>query len=825
MNSEQDKRAKLLQRYKSLSLIDANEAETRIKLIDEILKDLLGWTNDDINFEERISEDGKTTYADYILRTANTALLIEAKRVGAAFDTGPSRRRRALSGPLVNGAVGDAIKQARDYCRKKAIPYAVVTNGGQWIAFPAVRTDEVDFHSSSALIFDSLAATLGEDFEYFSSLLSRDAVINGNLEIELIGRNADQIEERRLNRFFVTGSGARVNPIFPLIENEITTAFSEAISEGDSELLEKCYVTTADRTRFDNRIRMHLSKRDPLFDKTPEGPLTTKRRKGGALLVESLRAAELATKPLAMLILGPVGVGKTTFIKYTRKITARDYFAQRKDIEYPHWIEVDFREFAQSEAPIDFLVENIMKYFQSDDFFSTYDRAIRSAYKKEVDALIRGPFALIAKDQDKIDDKITTIIEKDYANGLAYVEKLLLYAGSKVPVFLVIDNIDQLEDETVQSRIFSETIAFARRLHLNLVIAMRESTFVKHRHSPTFDAFDFDPIQLEPPQIRQVLSRRFFVAEKLLTGKSGQFIAPNGAVFKVSDLSQFMSLVRGSVLGTEIGNAIEMLSANDVRLALAMTRAFLERGYTDPAKAIKQHLSGHQYVLPKHEALRSILVSNQPVYSEEYSVIGNILDARLNKTGAELLRAYILGALVRLSTDRQFNYAAGIEIRDATRRLGFSDEHVFNTLSDLCRMRFLHTASHGPAEFSANFYPTRLGGYVIRVLLGQFAFVENIAMDTFIADTKTWTKLWSLSQSIKEERDVLTRLGLRIERVKSFFEYVISLMDPIVAEAQRRGLMAEWCSNPLREINEQLLDDCDRALQSASRHYKHSDAS
>jgi hypothetical protein len=293
-----------------------------------------------------------------------------------------------------------------------------------------------------------------------------------------------------------------------------------------------------------------------------------------------------------MLILGPVGVGKTTFIKYTKRITAGEFFSQRKDKDYPHWIDIDFREYAQSEEPLRFIVERIKNYFIDDDFFSTYERAIRSAYKKELDALKKGPLALIAKKQDKLEEKFSAIIEKDFTKGLPYVEKLLSYATSKVPVFLVIDNVDQFEDEGVQSNIFSDSIAFARRLGSNLILAMRESTFVKHRRSPKFDAFDFDPIQLEPPQIRQVLSRRFFVAERLLEGKSGEFVAANGALFKVADLSKFISIVRSSVLGTEVGNAIEMLAVDDVRFALGMTRAFLERGYTDPDKALRYHQSG-----------------------------------------------------------------------------------------------------------------------------------------------------------------------------------------------------------------------------------------
>ena len=158
----------LVARHAQLHLHNANEAETRKKLIDRILEDVLGWTDEDISYEERVSEDGSTTYADYIIRTANTSFLIEAKRVGASFSAVPQRKKLKLSGQIMQDDTGKAILQARDYCRKKSIPFAVVTNGAIWLIFPAVRTDQVSFAESNVIVFDSLERALGEEINHFT---------------------------------------------------------------------------------------------------------------------------------------------------------------------------------------------------------------------------------------------------------------------------------------------------------------------------------------------------------------------------------------------------------------------------------------------------------------------------------------------------------------------------------------------------------------------------------------------------------------------------------------------------------------------------------
>ncbi|MEM8581097.1 MAG: hypothetical protein AAGF50_07880 [Pseudomonadota bacterium] len=72
----------LLERHEKLSLADANEAETRLKLVDRIVFEVLGWSHDDVQVEHRVSQDGSTQFADYILTTGFTSLVIEAKRVG-----------------------------------------------------------------------------------------------------------------------------------------------------------------------------------------------------------------------------------------------------------------------------------------------------------------------------------------------------------------------------------------------------------------------------------------------------------------------------------------------------------------------------------------------------------------------------------------------------------------------------------------------------------------------------------------------------------------------------------------------------------------------
>jgi hypothetical protein len=514
-----------------------------------------------------------------------------------------------------------------------------------------------------------------------------------------------------------------------------------------------------------------------------------------------------------------VGAGKTTFLEYTKKVGARDIFSADLSRAYPHWLYVDFRTYSISQPAMHFLCEHLKARITTDPFLNDYERCVKHAYKNEIDGLFKGPLFLLANDEGERKRKISSLLMADYEQTRPYVEKILSYVAERAPVFLVIDNVDQFEEEEQQASIFADAMALAQKLKLNLICSMREATYVKHKTSASFDAFDFDPISIDPPNVQAVLSKRFFVARNLLHGRSAQFTAENGADVTVSDLSIVIDLVQSSVLGTELGNLIEVLATSDIRLALRMTREFLRSGWTASGKALQIYQTTGKYVMPQHEALRAIMVGTQQVYFEELSVLGNPFDSRLAKSEAQLLRLYILAAAVTLSSEKSFRHLDGDVIRQNVREIGFGDGMTKKVLEDLCRLRFLHTTSHRPPTLESSYVVSRLGGYIVRHFIADMMYLENAMMDTFIADSDAWHALREETDAIYAERDVIARVRIRKARAQRFFQYVKSLYDPMHQESIRRGLSREWCTHPMQAVERDFESNLLRVMSSAERNY------
>lgn len=812
--------AEILKTYQQLTLSNANEASTRLKVIDRILREILGWLDEDISPEEHVTEDGNTTYSDYILRTANAAIIVEAKKVGAAFTALAGQRRVKLSNQFLQSELGEAIIQARDYARKFGIDYAIATNGSIWAIFPAQRHDQVKFNDSTAQVFWSLQDVLNESYQEFYDLLSRDSVISGSLESALLGRVGNQIENRKLGNFFSTNArGTRHNPIFPLIEHEVKSAFSDSIVYLDSDSFERCYVAAPETLKFDKKIRMNVSRRESIVG---GAVLRAMKDSDSKIIVEKFKKHGRKNihlnlnKPLAILLLGTVGAGKTTFLHYMRKVRINELFDKQNDDYRPHWLHLDFLSCPGNISASDFIYRSLLDYINSNDLLKS-KRFVQKAYSPEIEALRSGPLAFAS--EDKANELISETLMDDYKKVSPYVDKLLKYATTISPFFLIIDNVDQIEEDDVQSKLFTESLAIARLLSLNLVLCLRQSTFARHRNSPAIDAFDFETVQIDPPRISTVLSKRFSLVRHLSQGKKGEFTAENGAKIRLDDTAQIVDLLQGSVLGTEIGNRIEVLATEDVRLALRMTREFLERGYTNPGRALDLYQRTGRYLLPKHEAFRAIMLGTQTVYSEDSSSIANPFDSRLSVNQMQLLRLYLLSAIVACASESNFRLIDGSAISECMRKIGVGDSFTQQVLIDLCKKRFIFTANHGEPTIASSFVPSRLGGYIVRELICNFTFIENVMFDTYISDPKTWHKLREMSSEIDAERDIVRRVRLRVQRGRLFYNYMHSSLKILVNEARKRGLPMQWCHDVMQERKVDFRKELTRVLESAKRNY------
>lgn len=802
--------SQLVTDYSRLVLSDANEAATRLKVIDKVLRDVLGWKTDDISPEERCTEDSHTVFADYIVRTATTSLIVEAKKAGATFVLPTNQKSGKLGGALKEGEVGQAIRQVREYCRSKHIPFAVVTNGGAWIIFPAVRTDEVPFEETQARIFRNLA-DIKERIVEFWELLSRQRVSEGNLENELLNPEKNTSARRVLSLVREPGFRLGRNALYEYIEPAVNAALTDEALLNDPEALKICYVKSSERQKYDTRLQMVVSD-----SKTFLGHKTTRvRSRKSKGYFETRITQDAPGRPRFILVLGSVGAGKTTFLHYTRKVSAASQIDNKVV-----WLYVDFKKTTGNQSPRSFIYDELLSLIESNNEFALgeWSTSIMPAYAETIAALERGPLYLLKKaSKTDFDRQISATIMKEREAVVPYVETIIKYALKTKPGFLVIDNVDQIDDDKMQSEIFSEAQAAAQRIGINIIMSLRETTFLRHRSSPTFDAFQFDSLYIDPPSVLPVLSARFNYARQVLSRKKAELSLESGAHLKVPDISVFFNIVAQSVLAADAGFMVEMLSGGDIRRGLSLVREFLSSGHTTADRALSVYIQEGKYKFPPHEIFKGAVLGKRSVYREEESLLPNLFDSKLGAESLQLLRFHLISRLVDLAAEASFDGVSVMEIIEQLHLVGVPSSVVESCLKVLADARIIRTVDGLSLSAQSKIVPKRLGGYLVKELGTSFNYFEMCLIDSYIYDKETWIKISDLTKQVESAPDDTAGVRLRLERSRHFLQYLSLVDEKWVVECKRRGLGDSWGTERIgNEIRGPLEKDMERVLESAT---------
>lgn len=767
MNIDQaiHKLTELISTYGQLRLHDANEADTRRKVIDAIITEVLGWLPADINYEEHVDDSDGVKYADYIIRTLTTGIIIEAKRAGIDFELPNNRKTGQLSGFLSAGSVGSAIKQASAYTIQKRLGFSVVTNGSAWIVFCANRTDGIDVNQSYAVIFRSLE-DIRERFVEFWNLLSRQRVTEGCLENHFLRGSDIKLSNRLIGVINNAGFKVGRSQFYHAIESAVAKALTDEAILDDTTALEKCYVSDAERTKYDSRLRLHLPNRKPELDrKTLRPQLST----GDLRKLNSEISEAKPALPQFLLLLGSVGAGKTTFLHHFWKVSAT-----KNNTKPVIWIYIDFKAATPSIDPRRFIYNSLLSFIEKDTTHSLgdWDQTIKHAYHDKIDALKRGPMSLLFKTDEKaFSQRISEIVMKDHDEVEPYVEKLLAHTAKKIPIYLAIDNVDQLDSEELCSKIFLEAQSCARQLRCNIIISLRDSTYFRHRNTPIFDAFEVDTVYIDPPSVLPVISRRFAYAKQLLNGQKANITTQRGEHFSIGNVADLFDVIGKSVLEDPCGTMVETLAGGNIRRALSLTREFLASNHASTDRVLYDFAAGRPSYFPSHEFFKGAVYGQRAHYREEESLLLNIFDSKIGSREVQLLRVSIVRQLVaQAESGAGMGLIYGSTAEDLI-HLGINIELTHKVISDLITGGFIATKDGQPLAERSTLVATRLGGYAIRHLCFEFAYLEACSIDSSVYDAPAWGELCNTSREI-DESNGMERLRLRFRRINTFLDYL-----------------------------------------------------
>lgn len=547
--------------------------------------------------------------------------------------------------------------------------------------------------------------------------------------------------------------------------------------EAETEILEHCYVESPRKNE----------KAKPYLD-IPTRDLTVSKKDAGDFQERILSALKSSNrdKSETTLLLGSVGVGKSTFIQRFRKVLAKDEID-----ENGIWIYFNFKKYSGTGEPLDhFIFSEIEETLneQYKDLNLEEWGFLKQAYHAEYEKLKRGALApIFSKDPGEFERRFGEKLEKLISDEKdSHYIKILSTAAKRLGkvIFFAFDNADQLSPE-IQNNIFLAAQRLSSKITSFTLLAMREESYWKNRDSGPLNAFHTTAYHVQPATFAQVLSKRFQYARLLLSRE-------NFSLHSEKVTSQEMLEIFGRLTKTILGDDtryidfIESTSSRDTRRALENVASFLVSGHTNIDALLRdiRKSTPKNLTIPFHEFLDAAVLRDHESFSENECDILNIFNVSGTSEASNFNRIAVLGRIVKAKNNKSQvgnGYISIDNVIDDCERAGILSETTQDILSIFNSRRLIETETTVKDTVSDSRYvrTTISGEYYLNKLPLIFGYVDMILRETPINNERTFNKMEKIEIEItklsgEDRKDRLKRVEKRLQLADIFISYIQS---------------------------------------------------
>jgi len=739
-----------------------NEATTRLHLIDRLLFDCLGWNRDHVIAEERLENQ----YADYTFAFPRRLLIVEAKKEGTYFELpiGNDRIEYSIQSMFRTSApLKSAMEQVAAYCQSRGVPYAVVTNGHQLVAFTASRDDGLPPSEGSCLVFPSLEF-MSAGFVHLWNALSRGAVEKQMIRGRLLGTAVPKLAPKLANRIAnYPGTKAR-NPFQASLQDVSELVLEDLVSTRELEptFIRECYCQSGALSQHSHLNRSILRTRyAALFDSQHPGPaLVPAIEKSGTS--PDLLAESLARRPI--LLIGDVGVGKTTFIRHLLYVEAEHL----KQTAIPLYLDLGRKGALTSELkPL--ILDDLERQLREQHGIDVQsDRLVRQVYSRDLNRFQHGIFGRLRTRKPKVyEEKELQFLDEFLRNREEHLRLSLEYLSRSMSrqIIIFLDNTDQRNDRD-QEDAFLIAQEISERWPAIVFLPLRPETFHASRKRGALTGYHTRAFTVSPPRIDRVLQKRLAFGLKITRGDIPLSGLSSAITIRLEALQTLMECFLHSLgRSTELIPCIDNMAGGNVRLALDLLKGFFGSGHVDTEKIIQTYRYD-DYVVPLHEFLRAVVYGDCEHYDPDRSLVANLFDIGSVDIREHFLMPAILGYLYAPGGDStEEGFVPGRSVYEKFQAVGFTAEQVDFALVRAHNKKLIETAARvaperGTAEFNV-VRVTSVGAYHLLTLVGLFAYLDAVVVDTPILDTDSY--------------HVITNCGeirARLERAQVFGSYL-----------------------------------------------------
>ncbi|HHT0594602.1 TPA: hypothetical protein ACTXXA_003146 [Legionella anisa] len=743
-----------------------NESTTRLHFIDFLFFECLNWPRQTTITEE--SYEGK--YSDYNFKIENKCVLIvEAKKEGDYFELpiGICKIKFKIKNLLRDyPSLKKAMTQVADYCQHRGVKYGAISNGHQLIIFIASRNDSLPPLEGNALVFDSIECMEKNCLELWQYLY-----VEGINENKLYPKLVDTIDIKLPHKI-----SAEI-PNYPGIKkrNELQVDIkniSEWVLEDlmrhpslEKQFLEQCYCKSDTLSQYSLISKKILAARYDVLLQNDSPEITFSKTVDKKGISKEVIAESHSRRPV--LLIGDVGVGKSTFIKHLMKIEAaniiKNSIAIYIDLGSKGTLEHNFEDFIKSEM-INQLLDEYDINIEEKNF-------VRGVYNREVEIFKSGIYSDYQKSNPNLfKEKEIEFLEQKIKNKSKHLQNSLIHIakGRNKQIILFIDNADQRNYE-VQENTFLLAQELAENWHLTVFISLRPETFYLSKQQGVLSGYHAKAFTISPPRIDSVIKKRLLFALKIANDEIP--FPPDileGVHLRLEKLKKLIQIfLRSLDHNKALLEFIDNICSGNVRNALDLVRNFFGSGYVNTENILRIYEERGEYKIHLHDFQRTVIYGEAEYYDPERSLISNLFDIDFPDPKEHFILPILLGFLNKNTNTKLGSHKGFIDlslIYTRFQNLGYTIDQINFSIQRGLKKK-LFEASNTQLNSNDNELKslriTAVGTYHILRLCKNFIYIDAIVIDIPFLNPKIYG-------SIGEARDIQSRL----KRATIFIEYL-----------------------------------------------------
>lgn len=776
-------------RVEEYLLEDINESDTRSKLIDDLLINVLGWNEEDIKREKK-GDSGKY---DYQLSIPGFKFLIEAKKQFSNLKFPVSQNKTIVN--FLYNSNKEVFDQIRGYCFDNNLQYGIITNGKQFIILKSINTDGSDWKKNSCLIFNGLDDIDKNYIDFYNNLSKNGVRENGGFSFLQEGETThfQTIYSNLIDREKELIRNSLSANLTTLIESVFDDIYkNDAFNE--DELIKECFVENNETKKNRDEIQKLFEDRAPrIGDVIPASNTRSIVNQIETDLDEEVSKVNYQP-PNPIIIIGSKGAGKTTFIKHLFKSQQSSFIKDNHLVIYIDIRNVDKNDLSKIDDIISKrIIEQIHTKYSSLKLHTLNN--LKRMYSREIKRKDEGEWNYFKehdlKEYQKFISDYLTNAQNDYFFHLKRINEHLIRDRRK-RLIVIFDNADQY-DEIVQETIFLFSHRMSADAYSGVMVSLREGYFYRWRNSPPFDAYISNVYHISAPKYSEILLKRINFAIKSID-VSGTTSGKTRKGFKTKvqnqDVLLFLRGLKKSIFRDDNSELIDYLSFTtypNIREGLRVFNRFLISGHTQVDEYVlrekfKQSTERDFQIIPIHEFIKSIGLHNKLYYNSQNSIIHNLFYPSYSSEN-HFLKYFLLKDLLIL---HELNGVVGnekscSEIINQFIDFGFNLKEINSSIFDLFKFGLIDSNNTlSDTEISdldtftqLNLQSIRITGkgyYYIKSLIGTLVYLDLILQDTPIYNQEYFNRISGVFP--KSDLDGKRSLKKRVEATQEFIRYL-----------------------------------------------------